>query len=272
MSKAPTDCIQTFGDPRGRPVIYFHGTPGAPVEAELIASAASKAGVRLLALDRARVAPEVAGEDYLSALAQVAADACDGRRATILGFSIGAALALRVASRMGEQAGPLLLFSTAGPLDLPGAFDGMGGGAQVFRAAQAGGRMFDFGVTCQSFLAARAPDMLRQMLFSGAEASDRAFAASPGGSLPLRRVLAQSLGREAASYRRDVLTYVQAWSYELGGVKAPVSMWHGAKDTWAPVAMAHAVAERCRANLSVVSTGHYTTLTECAAEGLASLR
>jgi pimeloyl-ACP methyl ester carboxylesterase len=272
MAQRQTDCVQTFGDPRGRPVIYFHGTPGSPAEAELIASAASEAGVRLLAVDRAQIAPHAAGEDYLMALKATVVGACGGERVPILGFSIGAALALRVASRMGGRTGPLLLFSTAGPLDLPGAFEGMGGGARIFRAAQAGGRMFDIAVAGQSLLAARAPDVLRRMLFAGAEASDEAFAASPGGRALLKGVLRQSLGHATAGYRRDVLTYVEAWSGELERVEGPVSLWHGARDTWAPLAMAHTVAKRCGASLSVLEAGHYTTLIAGAAEAFVSLQ
>jgi pimeloyl-ACP methyl ester carboxylesterase len=40
------------GDPGGRPLLYFHGWPGARVEARLADEPAKAAGVRLVALDR----------------------------------------------------------------------------------------------------------------------------------------------------------------------------------------------------------------------------
>lgn len=252
-------------------MIYLHGAPGAPAEAELFAPAARNAGVQLLVIDRAAVAPGENGEAYLAALADLAASLGGGERLPIAGFSIGAALALRLASRMGSQAGPLLLFSAAGPLDLPGAFDGMGGGAQVFRAAQRRGAMLDLVVAGQAMLGARAPGLLRRMLFAGAEASDAAFADSAPGRELLGRVLRQAFADGAAGYRRDLLTYVEDWSGELAGVSAPVRMWHGAGDNWAPVSMARAVADRCAASLSIGPKGHYTTLIDGAAEALAEL-
>lgn len=263
--------IQVYGASPGRPALYLHGVPGAPAEAELIASAARDAGIQLLSIDRAAVAPGENGEAYLAALADLATSLGRGERLPMVGFSIGAALALRLASRMGSQAGPLLLFSTAGPLDLPGAFDGMGGGAHVFRAARRRGTMLDVAVAAQAVLGARAPDLLRRILFAGAETSDAAFAASAMGRERLRQIFRQSLAHRAAGYRRDLVTYVEDWSCELAGVVAPVKMWHGAGDNWAPIGMARAVAQRCVASLSVGPKSHYTTLIDGAGEALAGL-
>jgi pimeloyl-ACP methyl ester carboxylesterase len=41
-----------WGDPGGRPLLYFHGWPGARVEGSLADEAAKARGVRLIAVDR----------------------------------------------------------------------------------------------------------------------------------------------------------------------------------------------------------------------------
>lgn len=41
-----------YGDPEGKPVLYFHGYPGTRFRAKLISDAAVRAGVRLIGLDR----------------------------------------------------------------------------------------------------------------------------------------------------------------------------------------------------------------------------
>ncbi|MEJ2698283.1 MAG: alpha/beta hydrolase, partial [Desulfuromonadales bacterium] len=41
-----------FGDPLGRPVLYFHGFPASRLEARLAHEAALRTGVRLVAADR----------------------------------------------------------------------------------------------------------------------------------------------------------------------------------------------------------------------------
>lgn len=41
-----------FGDPRGKPVFYFHGFPGSRLEAQVAADLASRHMARLIAVDR----------------------------------------------------------------------------------------------------------------------------------------------------------------------------------------------------------------------------
>src|SRR5579872_7299331 len=44
-------CLE-LGDPSGPVVLYFHGYPGSRLEARVAAAAATRLGVRLLAIDR----------------------------------------------------------------------------------------------------------------------------------------------------------------------------------------------------------------------------
>lgn len=254
-------CIRRFGRVGGVPLLYFHGSPGAALEAELIATAASRHGVELWAIDRAKLAITGRSDDYLSRLAKLVSHLQAGRLLPIVGFSIGAALALRVAARLGRDAGPLFLLSAGGPLDLPGAFDGMGAGARMFKLAQANGSGFALAVAVQAVLARRAPALLQRLLFAGASLSDGAFAASVAGRAQLTQILAQAWAGDAQAYRQDVLAYVAPWSAELDAVRVPVSLWHGSEDNWAPIAMAHALAERLGSvDLHIGSEGHYTSL------------
>lgn len=266
-------CVELYGRPGGRPVVYLHGVPGAALEARLIEAAAHAQDIELWAIDRRRVASGLDGDAYLSALSELVLGLGGHRRIPLLGFSIGAAFALRIASRLGGDAGPLLLMSAAGPLDVPDAFDGMGGGARVFRLARKNGAAFDRLVSFQALLARRAPNLLRRLLFAGADASDRRFAEALQGDL-LSDVFGEALANRGAGYRRDLLTYVSDWSRELARVTARVEIWHGGADLWAPVGMAHAIAERLvvRPRLHLGTEGHYTTLVTHAPAALAAAR
>jgi len=51
-----------YGDPEGRPVFYFHGTPGSRYEAEFSNPAGREYGYRILALDR----PGIGHSDYVN--------------------------------------------------------------------------------------------------------------------------------------------------------------------------------------------------------------
>lgn len=43
---------EEFGAAEGRPVLYFHGTPGSRLKVLLLAEEAQRLGLRLIALDR----------------------------------------------------------------------------------------------------------------------------------------------------------------------------------------------------------------------------
>ncbi len=254
----------------GAPALYLHGAPGAPVEAELIAGAAHEQRVALHAVSRADIPFGGGPADYLDRLTEVVARLDGGRRLPIIGFSIGAALALRVAARLKGDAGPLRLLSAAGPLDVPDAFEGMGAGKRVFRSAQAGGAGFAMTVAAQALLARRAPELLRRLLFAGAAPSDRALATSADGQARLARVFAAAWADGGHAYRRDLTAYVEPWAAELDAVTAPVELWHGTDDNWAPIAMARGIARRLpAARLHEAKGGHYTTLIAQAPQALA---
>jgi pimeloyl-ACP methyl ester carboxylesterase len=137
----------------------------------------------------------------------------------------------------------------------------MGTGERVFRVAKANGLAFRAAVRSQALLARRAPNVLRRLLFAGAEPSDRLFAESPEGLALLSTLISRAWADGGAAYRADLLAYVQDWSGELADVAVPVELWHGLRDNWAPISMAHAIADRLpSACVRVSEAGHYSTL------------
>ncbi|WP_096388899.1 alpha/beta fold hydrolase [Halopenitus persicus] len=91
-----------YGDPDGDPVLFFHGTPGSRLLAELLESAATEHGVRLVAYDRpgyGRSDPQpdrtvrAAGANATAVL-----DAAGIETARLVGFSGGSAYALATAA------------------------------------------------------------------------------------------------------------------------------------------------------------------------------
>ena len=52
LSDGRTLSLARFGDPEGRPVLYFHGFPGSRLESRFGHRAAEQAGVQIVAVDR----------------------------------------------------------------------------------------------------------------------------------------------------------------------------------------------------------------------------
>ena len=71
-----------YGDPDGKPVFYFHGTPGSRYEPELGDSAAKKHGYRVIALDR----PGIGHSDYIRGRKLLDWPVEVGEAATLLGL------------------------------------------------------------------------------------------------------------------------------------------------------------------------------------------
>ena len=77
--------------------------------------------------------------------------------------------------------------------------------------------------------------------------------------------LSNSFSRYPDHYLQFVQSYLEDWSADLGKVTCAFETWHGANDTWSPIAMSHKLCDAIAApsRLHVVQDGeHYSTLTK----------
>ncbi len=213
-------------------IIYFHGLPG---------SAAELAGF----------GPEIGGWAagfHVAARGGDVARLADGIIARfpdgplhLVGFSLGAAAALRVAALLGERIARIDLVSPAAPLQLGDFLAGMAG-APVFRAALAGAVPFAALTFVQAQVARLAPQKMAAALMAKAQGEDGALAVDPRFIDSLAQSLRHSLIDSRAAYTAEILAYVTDWRADLVRVQQPVSIWQGSADDWTPPAMAEALA------------------------------
>ncbi len=245
-----------------RRVAYLHGVPGGPNELALFGGAPF-AGCDLYVPDRTGAASK-----DLDALAAAIGAHFAGQAFDLVGFSLGGFVALEVAARLGAQVARIDLVAVAAPLESESDLATMAGAA-VFRAARDAPWRLAVMVRGQALLGRIAPDMLHRVLFASARGNDASLAAQPHFRSVMRGLLASALRDGAPGYRRDLAAYVAPWSDCLAQVIAPVTLWHGTDDNWAPIAMAETLAAQMPKVVAfhrLDGLSHYSTLAHALAQ------
>lgn len=189
----------SFGKNEGRIVMYFHGAPGAPSEAEVFERCAREQGLKLICQNRSALDPGITAEHYFQALAADIMHLAQGKQVDIIGFSIGAFVALQVVRINTHQVRSLHLISPAAPLEGGDFLDAMAGSA-VFRLAQKSPTLFKLLSHLQSLIAVASPKMLVAMLFSSAVAGDKVLVNDAEFQKFIGRVLTEGLYENVRGY------------------------------------------------------------------------
>ncbi|MDD2925819.1 alpha/beta hydrolase [Rhodoferax sp.] len=254
--------MTNFGATHGKLVVYFHGAPGAPEEFQIFDQEAQKHGLTVFCLDRFAVNPAVTGEAYYQLLAKEIARQAAGQPVDVIGFSIGAFIALQTCRYLPHGVKSLHLVSAAAPLEA-GAFLPTMAGQQVFRLAKAAPALFLLLSYWQSLLAWLAPQALFRLLFASAAGADQALAADPEFQAGITPILRACFRQRVRGYARDVVAYVQPWSATLADMAVPTQLWHGDADNWSPPQMAQYLASAIAGHTSSQSfsgLSHYSCL------------
>ena len=240
-----------FGDPRGRPLVWLHGTPGArrqvPEDARVLAAAQ---GIRLVSLDRPgiglsspHVYPQV--RHFADDLAAVA-DTLALDDLTIVGLSGGGPFALAAGAVLGARVRAVGVLGGVAPTRGPDAIDG---------------GLVSLGVRLELVLRyGRVPlgmllaTLLRVLKPLGSPGLDLFALLSPEGD---RRLLGrpevkamfiddllQGHPRRFEGPIADVIAFTRDWGFSVADVDVPVVWWHGDADHIIPFAHGVHMVER----------------------------
>jgi pimeloyl-ACP methyl ester carboxylesterase len=242
-----------YGDAKGKPVFFFHGFPGSRFDGEHAGQVAAEMGLRLVAPDR----PGMGGSDYQPhrrlldwpADVEQLADALGLTTFGVLGYSGGGPYALACAYRIPHRLTSAGVLSGVAPVTEPGAVDGMNSSnVRIFRLSRRLPWLLAVvyrlnshvdGVKLMEAAMKRMPEpdqavmRDREVLEAMAKDYKEAFRKGPAGVV-----------HEGGLYAKD-------WGFRLADVSIPVALWHGEKDTNAPVQMG-------RYQASTIPTCHAT--------------
>jgi pimeloyl-ACP methyl ester carboxylesterase len=256
-----------YGDRRGAPVMFFHGTPGSRRVAGWADEAARRRGIRLIAPDR----PGFGLSDFQPGRTLGAwpadvlelADTLGVARFAVAGVSGGgpyvAACAWRIAGRLTRAA----IISGIGPLHgqalapmLPRAYRA---GFAVVRGLPAAVRV---ALGLARLGLRHAPGCVLASVGASLPEADRAILRRP----PVRALLLddarEAMRQGTRGALQELILLSRPWDVPLGEIRMPVRLWHGEDDAQVPVAIARRVAATlptCRASF-LPGAGHLWAL------------
>jgi pimeloyl-ACP methyl ester carboxylesterase len=221
------------GDPVGVPVVYLHGGGDSRLSRHPDDSIAAALGVRLLAVDRC--GPSVRGRT-LRSWAEEAVDGLPVERFGVIGWSAGGPHALAVAAVAPERVTRVAL---VGSMPTPDGVRALPRDVQsVIRVARVAPRVAARGLEAWG---RRPPPPTGDALTDDAYARGRVESFRDGGLW---------LARELAYLSRP-------WGFELGDVRAPVTLWWGEHDHVCPPSIARDYEQRLpNATLQLVDDNH----------------
>lgn len=251
-----------YGDPKGMPLLFFHGTPGSRLRLSHIDPLARDLGVRVVAPERpgfglSDFQPKRTLLDWVHDV-EVLADRLRLERFATMGISSGGPYVAATAYKLPDRVTKAALISTGGPLTLPDATRGMRSTDRLgVRLARSG----PWAVNLLMRNMARGtnkPERLRKQFMSRLSPVDAA--ALQRDEVWNRRLadLREAFRNGPSGASWDLVLAARPWGFQLEEIQVPASLWHGELDTTTPVALARAMARaipNCQATF-VPGEGH----------------
>jgi pimeloyl-ACP methyl ester carboxylesterase len=261
------------GDPNGVPVLFVHGTPDSRRARHPDDGLASRAGVRLIAVDRPGIglsSPHRTGTVGTFADDAVAlADRLGIGELRCFAWSAGAPYALAVAARHPDRVAAVAVAAGLVPFtayEAPGILDDADEGRHLIAELGA-----DLGPASTAEMAAGmlAPhpcdlELARAHVLEHADDARRAVLdAVPGLVDALAAGVVDAVAHGYDGLVRDLELQIEPPDVDWSDVEAPVELWYGGLDRTAPPAFGRWWAERlASATLSVDPTeGHLIAIT-----------
>ncbi|MER5884981.1 alpha/beta hydrolase [Streptomyces sp. NPDC001941] len=234
--------VEVLGHPRGRPVFLLHGTPGSRLGPAPRHAVLYRLGVRLIAFDRAGYgdSDRLPGRRVADAAADVRciADALGVAEFAVVGRSGGAPHALACAALLPDRVTRAAALVGLAPRDAKGLdwFDGMTeSNVREYVNAAAGEDQLTAALEFRSATIRADPRGSIADMRQGLPAADKGIVSDTGIRAMLVRNFAEGLRSSAGGWIDDVMAFSLDWGFRTESITAPVLLWHGEDDVFAPV-------------------------------------
>jgi len=252
-----------YGDPQGKPVMLFHGTPGSRLFRHPDESIALSVGARVIVPDR----PGFGLSDFRARRCLLdwpddvvqLADALGIDSFAVAGISGGGPYAIACALRIPHRLTRAALISSMAPLSFPASTDGMmWRNRLLFRLSQNSQMLTRLSWWIMSLAYRQNPQSFFRFETGLSSQSERDVTNRPEVESILVRDYGEALRTGIDGVAWETIMLAQPWGFRLEDVAIETHLWHGEEDARTPVAMGRYLAANipnCRAAF-LSSEGH----------------
>jgi pimeloyl-ACP methyl ester carboxylesterase len=252
-----------YGDPSGKPVLFFPGTPSGRLFHHPDESIAVSVGARVITVDRPGygLSGFQRGRTLLhwpQDMVQLA-DALGIDRFAVAGISGGSPYVAACAFEIAERLTAAGIVSGLGPTDWQGATEGMPRERQVgVRLARRAPRLVRplFWLLLNPH---RNPKRFYERMASQSSEVDRDILARPAIRAMLIRNWSEANRHGVSGYAWETVVFSRPWGFGLGDIAMDVHLWHGEEDASMPIEVGYYIAStvpNCHATF-VHNEGHF---------------
>ena len=240
--------VRESGDPAGKPVVHFHGTPGSRLELAFADEVLEAAGIRLVAFDRPGYGGSTQipfGLTSVARLAVAVADRLGINQFHTTGWSGGGPFAMATAAVSGGRVPTVGVMAGAGPFQLvPGAVDRLSEGD----IAAAKLLPDDPQAACERFVEGFDLKPALEDATSLYRAFEPLLSESDRAIWDLNKEGILSEMREAMSQGVwgcgwDNVAWIGPWDFDPESLECPVLLWYGSEDRMAEPSHAYWLEE-----------------------------
>lgn len=238
-----------YGNPDGKPVLFFHGIPGSRLQRNPDLTALKELSICVYALDRPGTGLSSNQKDrkLLDWPKDVSAfvDWLHIDRFSVIGISSGGPYALACAHQMTDRIISVTLVSAMAPLDEAELFEEIDPKMKrLFRFARRMPGLLN-GLMGIAFLFLKDRfDVAFDKLVADLPESDKNLLHQPAIANMFKNDVGQAFRQGSKGVVSDMRILTESWDFSLNEIKLPAQIWHGIEDTIVPIRLAYFMANK----------------------------
>lgn len=253
------------GDPKGKPVLCFHGYPGSRLDFRWLEQAAGNRGLKLIAVDR----PGIGLSDPVEprSLTDFGGDIEELmerlrlKRPVVMGVSGGGPYVLACLSRLEKKIRAGVVVCGLGPMDTEDSAKGMNASnASLFYCARNYPGTVRFILRITKYMMTKKVDTYYRLMGKVLPDSDQKRMGKITGENRQKVLSAnREIFRQGSRYlAQEAVLYTKPWEFSLKELRPPIHFWHGYLDKNAPIRSAMRLCRQAPQSVShwLVGEGH----------------